>query len=174
MKQRQRFEPWRQFLFSALLLLAMGMAVTACSSEEDRGDSENNTRKELSLHIWKLSMYVNKETGIVENAPQPDGSFRLSLKLKENNTFIAYCAKDWFRGEYSISGSNISFKTNEILPIDKIGSPLYEGFHPDYEKESLEYFERINSCSAFKVADNQLWLYLNNRKEYLLFNATFE
>ena len=34
MKQRQRFEPWRQLLFSALLLLAMGMAVTACSSED--------------------------------------------------------------------------------------------------------------------------------------------
>ena len=34
MKLRQQFEPWRQFLFPALLLLAMGMAVTACSSEE--------------------------------------------------------------------------------------------------------------------------------------------
>ena len=40
MKQRQRFEPWHQLLFSALLLLAMGMAVTACSSDEDGSEEQ--------------------------------------------------------------------------------------------------------------------------------------
>ena len=40
MKQRQRFEPWRQLLFSTLLLLAIGMAVTACSSDEDGSEEQ--------------------------------------------------------------------------------------------------------------------------------------
>ena len=167
-EQNIRKSALRLLLMMVSLCLLLPVGLTACSSDDE------DTRQELFLHRWQLSMYVNKETGSVENAPQPDGSYRLSLKLKEDGIFIAYCARDWFLGEYSISGSNISFKTNEINPIDKIAYRFYEGFHPDYEKESLEYFERINSCSVFKVADNKLWLYSSDKKEYLQFNAIFE
>ena len=51
MKQRQRFEPWRQLLFPALLLLTIGMAVTACSSEEENL-SKDNAQKQI-LGKWK-------------------------------------------------------------------------------------------------------------------------
>lgn len=51
MKLRQQFEPWRQFLFSTLLLLAMGMAVTACSSE-DSGEEQKTIR-----HLGIIMVY---------------------------------------------------------------------------------------------------------------------
>ncbi|MBR1654958.1 MAG: hypothetical protein IJ698_00865 [Prevotella sp.] len=53
MKQRQRFEPWRQLLFSALLLLAMGMTVTACSSDEENKEyitTLTEVKGEVNLH----------------------------------------------------------------------------------------------------------------------------
>ena len=72
MKQRQRFEPWRQFLFSTLLLLAMGMAVTACSSEEtedftiqfrledENGNPKNEFRQGENI-IFRLTIYNNTD-----------------------------------------------------------------------------------------------------------------
>ena len=47
MKQRQRLELWRQLLFSALILLAISMAMTACSSDEDSISAERESLAEF-------------------------------------------------------------------------------------------------------------------------------
>lgn len=36
---KKRLEPWRQLLFSALILLTISMAMTACSSDENDKDA---------------------------------------------------------------------------------------------------------------------------------------
>ena len=70
--KRLLFVPWRQLLFSALLLLAMGMAVTACSSEEtedftiqfrledENGNPKNEFRQGENI-IFRLTIYNNTD-----------------------------------------------------------------------------------------------------------------
>ena len=91
MKQRQRFEPWRQFLFSALILLAMSMAMTACSSEEEdinytaevmAFDSTENLGRAKIIHSAKDDKHSER---LMENAqfllvPFPQG---ISYDLEE-------------------------------------------------------------------------------------------
>ena len=82
MKQRQRFEPWRQLLFSAMLFLTMGMAVTACSSDEDgsEGDNIHYTAKVLAFDSSE-----NLGRAKIIHSVKDD---KLSERLRENAQFL--------------------------------------------------------------------------------------
>ncbi|MBR1656285.1 MAG: hypothetical protein IJ698_07745 [Prevotella sp.] len=85
MKLRQQFEPWRQFLFSALILFTMSMVMTACSSEEDANVDEESGDIKLNLSLLNEN---GKETTIFKEGECV--CFDLEIVNNGNSDFV-YC-----------------------------------------------------------------------------------
>ncbi len=150
----------KTLLLSALLFMTLGFA--GCGDEDIK---ESDCR--LAEYRWKFKEYVNIDNSIFEitHISINDNSFTISFD--NDGTFVAYCATDWFRGSYAINGENIT-----IVPkIDSFHDKNYDPYREKYIKENTDYYQRIVSCSYYDISDNILKLYLNNKKEYLLFNA---
>ena len=98
MKLRQQFEPWHQLLFSTLLFLAVGMAVTACSSEED----EYSEERESLAEFFKKSFPQEKDGEGTNVTDVPFGGFN-----KQGSVCKVISSYDELKSSY---------QGNEILP----------------------------------------------------------
>ena len=123
MKQRQRFEPWRQLLFSALLLLAMGMVVTACSSEEN--DEEITTFVNMPASNKKVPVQLVGENNlpnwlieIVKQYPYRDivitKVYIFSGVWKEKNIYLVYnhLMSSFYYNLFDASGTRLEYGDN--------------------------------------------------------------
>ena len=144
------------------------IAMNACSGDDDTYFSKDDTilseGKDASLNdiintSWKCYGYGSKK-GIREVKPSvnPDAYV---INFKDDGIVTGSTFANDFWGEYIVQGSNISIKIVGTTKVGELG-------------DGEEYSSALKSCSQFtpfKISDDKLLIYYNNKQSYLLFNS---
>jgi len=122
----------------------------ACQGNEN----ETITLKET---VWKLVSFVNVANNEIKE-PQPISEKCYLLTFNEGNTLTGFSSSNELVGTYILNNKNLSIHIN--IHQATLVTEAFDG-NP--------YLEALNTAQSFLLHGDELQLYYNDKKNYLLF-----
>jgi heat shock protein HslJ len=133
----------------AVLLITIGGAYS-CNEKEKPQALLANTK-------WKLIGFVDAVVDTIKMAKPIDDKCYL-LTFNEDHTFSGVSSTNTLSGNY-----DIDYAVNNISLTIKLMTEINELF------DGRLYLESLNSVQSFSLQENELRLYYNDKKKYLLY-----
>jgi hypothetical protein len=145
---------WGEMKKICFFLLTICLTVTACQKEQ---------KNKLTNTKWKLAGIVDTQTGVLTELEPKDCDRCYTLDFDNTDTIVrGFTSSNSFGGTYEVDYSTHSFKIVNLartLVGEQEDGHLY-----------LDILYQIQSFSILnKKKKNELWLYHNDKKNYLLF-----
>ena len=140
-------------VFTVVLLMLAG-GLTTCKSNE----------KPLKLTCledteWKLTAFVDTQTGTLTE-PEPKSCNECYTLKFETNTLCGVTSSNRFCGDYKIDYEVHSIRISNIAGDEK-GEQGY----------GSQYYRDLLAVQSFSYNKNELKLFYNDKKNYLLFKS---
>ncbi len=144
-----------KLIFFVALFLCVG--IWGCEDKEDKYTKNDD---QSIVGTWKCIGFGNTETNEIKPIEPQNCEKCYTITFKENGTFFGMVAANSISGRYTIHFKSINFI--DVLTTD-INEPYDGGFFKNIISRS-----KINNHKFSKK--EELLLYYNDKKEYLLFN----
>lgn len=136
-------------LIPLLVTILFAAALTGCST----GDSVRG----LSDTKWQLKGYVTSISPELKKARPGTGEHAYMLEFMNNAQTYGWGEKNSIGGKYKISGSHISFQ-----------DLVYTQSATEFQDESI-FFDLIGKATEYVINNQELYLYSEQKRSYLLF-----
>ena len=131
-----------------IFLLTICLIGTACEKEN----------KSLVNTKWKLIGIVDVETGVLTELEPKKCQECYTLVFMTNDVLRTFSCSNRYSGQYLVD-----YKTNSLKIGSFIGTRANELF------DGKLYIRLLESIQPFSMKKNELYLYYNDKKNYLLF-----
>lgn len=111
----------------------------------------------LSATKWQLKGYVTAANPELKKARSTNGDNAFLLEFMNHVQTYGWGERNSIGGKYRTSGSNISFK--ELI---------YTQAKTQFEDEHI-FFELIEKATEYAIENQELYLYSDQKKSYLIF-----
>ena len=144
-----------------ILVIAVNFAAS-CKKEPKPEPPEPPAPITLINTNWKLVAFADVETGVTQE-PQRFADKCYHIKFSEDTTFSGFSSNTKIGGTYIIDKENSKIKISLFFGI--ISSSIFEIL------DGKQYIEALNNVQSFSFQDEELKLYYNDNKNYLLFKS---
>ena len=146
----------KQLFVYAIGLLMAGL-LAACSSDDDDFPAESDGLEKLPNTFWKFYGFGSKTGSKIREAMPNDCETCYTITFLEEKKITGKTTTNDFVGEYMINGDELCLTNVGTTKVGEIG-------------DGEEFYTSLLSCSHFSIVGKQLFLYYNNKQDYLIFN----
>ena len=136
-------------------LLMIGFTSLACNSEDESKDNDGPDK--LPNTSWKFYGFGSKNGSKIREAMPIECETCYTITFHEEKKITGKTTTNDFVGEYTINGDELCLKNVGTTKVGEIG-------------DGEEFYLSLLSCSYFSIIGKRLFLYYNNKQNYLLFN----
>ncbi len=156
-------------LFVTMLAIMMAiLGLSACINEDNAVENTNDSKVTdfnyaigMTWHLYGFGTV--DESKVTKVQPEVDDEWfnekQYTIIFEADGSLIGHTFSNEFIGKYTIKGNEIGISS---LGSTKIAE-AYDG-----EK----YYEALHYVSLYKIENDQLFLFYNNQREYLIFETS--
>ena len=134
-------------VLNAMLVLFLLLSGMGCEKETDIS---------ILCHTWKFEGFGNSSNSSFEKAEPSDCEKCYVIKFVTDRTVSGFTASNTFFGEYQINGKKLMINNFSETEIFESGN-------------GEKYSRALSKIASFEIIKNELKLYYNQGRDYLLF-----